>query len=314
MVVIRHVGFRINALASLLPNAAWGKLAAEWLKAKDDPALMRVFHNTALAQPWEDQGSTVDEGALAARAEAFDLDGAIPLEVTYLTAGVDCADDRLEVVICGWTRDKACLVFAHEVIFGAIEDDLTWRQLDELLRQRWQHPRGGKIGIDACAIDGGDGGHLQHVLAFARPRAARRVMCVKGVSGFSRPPLLASRSKMKGGGRLWIVGVDAVKNQIFGRVQRGNSVRFSKKLEAVYFEQLASERVVMRTVAGRPVRRFERIKGMKAEALDATCYAWAARSALNLTSAAFEVREGELKNKPAPPPMPQVIRSQWMSR
>ena len=44
----RHVGFRINALASLLPNAAWGKLANEWIKAQGDPSLMRVFHNTVL--------------------------------------------------------------------------------------------------------------------------------------------------------------------------------------------------------------------------------------------------------------------------
>ena len=26
----RHVGFKINSLSSMLPNAAWGKLAAEY--------------------------------------------------------------------------------------------------------------------------------------------------------------------------------------------------------------------------------------------------------------------------------------------
>ena len=31
-----HAGFKINALASLLPQATWGKLAAEFLRAKDD--------------------------------------------------------------------------------------------------------------------------------------------------------------------------------------------------------------------------------------------------------------------------------------
>jgi phage terminase large subunit GpA-like protein len=34
--VVGHAGFRLNALVSLLANATWGKLAAEFLRAKDD--------------------------------------------------------------------------------------------------------------------------------------------------------------------------------------------------------------------------------------------------------------------------------------
>jgi len=308
-----HAGFKINSLSSMLPHATWGKLAAEYEKAKDDPALLRVFVNTALGLPYEADATGIDETAIAARAEPFDLEN-IPAEVLALTAGVDCADDRLEVVIAGWTRKNACLVFAHEVIFGDIADDFTWRQLDELLRAQYQHPNGGRLGIDACAIDGGDGGHLNHVLAFCRPRAGRRVMCIKGVGGFSRPPLLVSKSKMRGGGRLWVCGVDAIKNQIFGRLQRGNTIRFSKKLEPVFYEQLASERAVVRVVAGKPVRRWERIKGQKAEALDAVCYSWAARSALTLNASTFEMREHELKGRTPPPQVPNVIKSRWMEK
>lgn len=127
-------------------------------------------------------------------------------------------------MICGWTKTSACIVLAYEVIHGAIDDDLTWRQLDDLLRQRWQHPLGGQLKIDACAIDGGDGAHLAHVLAFCRARAARRVMCIKGAPGFTRPPLLASKSKMKGGGRLWICGSDTLKSRLFDQLQRGTAL------------------------------------------------------------------------------------------
>ena len=41
-----HAGFRLNALVSLLHNARWGVLAAEFLKAKDSPELLQVFTNT----------------------------------------------------------------------------------------------------------------------------------------------------------------------------------------------------------------------------------------------------------------------------
>ena len=120
---------------------------------------------------------------------------------------------------------------------------------------------------------------------------------------------------MNGGGRLWIVGSDALKRTLFGKLARGVSVRFSHALQPVFYEQLASERAVMRVVGGKPVRRFERIKGMRAESLDATCYSWAARNALNLSPAAFAQRADELQSKaPPPPPTPTVIRSSWMER
>ena len=45
-----HAGFRLNALVSLLANASWGKLAAEFIAAKDDPAELQTFVNTILAK------------------------------------------------------------------------------------------------------------------------------------------------------------------------------------------------------------------------------------------------------------------------
>jgi phage terminase large subunit GpA-like protein len=311
-----HVGFRINSLVSLLPACSWGKLAAKYEAAKGDPSLMRVFMNTDLGLPWAEEGDEVDASAAAARAEPFSLD-AIPEEVLALTAGCDCQDDRLEIVIAGWTRKGGCLVLEHQVIWGSITDDLTWRQLDELLRSTWPHPLGGRSRIDACAIDGGDGGHADVVLAFCRSRAARRIMYIKGAAGFSRLPLVASKSKMRGGGRLWIVGSDAVKSRIFDQLQRGTSIRFSDTLAATFYEQLASERVMVRQVGGKPVRRFERIKGARAEALDALCYAYAARSALTLHAASFDQREDDLRLAapvPVKPASPSVIRSRWMER
>ena len=166
--------------------------------------------------------------------------------------------------------------------------------------------------MDAAAVDGGDGGHLDRVLAFSRERLSRRVLAVKGAAGFAWPAIAMSKTKK---GRLFIVGVDGIKNQILSRSVHGRSIRFSNKLEPVFFEQLCSERKVTRLARGRPVVRFERKLGAKAEALDALVYALAARAALNLSAAAFDVREGDLAAgaaRPAAAACAPVIRSKWM--
>lgn len=74
-----------------------------------------------------------------------------------------------------------------------------------------------------------------------------------------------------------------IKQSLFNRLPHGNSIRFSQDLEPIYFEQLTSERRILRYVRGAPVRRFERIPGKRAETLDATVYELAARSLVNMS-------------------------------
>jgi phage terminase large subunit GpA-like protein len=138
-----HAGFRCSALISLLANASWGRLAAEFLAARGDPAELMAFTNTVLAEGWQEVGAELDDAALAARAEPFGLD-AIPPEVLIITVGCDCQDDRIEATVAGWTREAVCLVLGHVVIWGSVADDPTlWIELDELLKSKWKHPHGG---------------------------------------------------------------------------------------------------------------------------------------------------------------------------
>lgn len=305
--VAGHAGFRINALVSLLANAAWGKLAAEFLAAKGDPAMLQVFANTILGQGWQGAGDDLDEEALHARAEPFSLD-AIPAEVLAVTCGVDVQDDRLEVTVLGWSRTEI-FILGHIVIWGSPGDDATWRELDELLRTRWRHPHGGWLKVDAAVVDAGDGDWTDTVYRFCFPRAGRRIMAGKGMFG-ARPAIQASASKVKGG-RLFIIGVDSLKGQLLHRLSHGRSIRFSGTLEPHWFEQLCAERRMLTYVRGQPVRRFERIKGRRAEALDCVIYAMAARQQAVVM---LDQREEELKSDRPPPVPPSVIRSAWMGR
>lgn len=305
-----HAGFRMNALISLHANAAWGKLAAEFLAAKSDPVTLQTFVNTILGQGWRSDGEELAEAELIARAEPFSLD-VVPAEVLALTAGVDVQHDRLECSFLGWTEGGAALVLGHKVIWGAYDAEDTWAELDALLRARHPHALGGRIGLDAVAIDAGDGASMHQVTAFASPRMRARVLAIKGAPG-NRPVIERAGSTTKTGARLWIVGVDTVKAQLFARIAQAGPVRFSASLPAVWFEQLASERSLIRYSRGQPVRSFIRIPGRRAEALDCVVYATAARAILNPD---WEQRRADLAEEAVPAARKgPVLESGWMKR
>lgn len=326
-----HAGFALSALISPHVNASWAALATEYVEVHDDPDRLKTFRNTLLGEAWSESIDTTTADNLVARAEPFGLnvtmpDGeelALPAAVLLLTCGVDVQPDRLEAVIYGWSKDGTAYALAHFVIWGNALEGLVWRELDELLLQRWKHPLGGGLGIEATCVDSSDGGTVEAVYAFCWPRLQRSVLAIKGVWG-RRPVIKASEGKVSGGalggqGRLWIVGIDEVKQILFTKLARyPNQVRFSASLPLSWYDQLLSERRVIRRVAGRPTRRFERIKNAAAEALDATVYAFAARYAL--PSVDFDARAKRLTEHGGPqPPRPQaptraVKRSSYMGR
>lgn len=309
-----HAGFRLNALVSGLANASWAKLAAEFLTAKDHPDQLQTFVNTILAQGWREASEELDEAKLISRAEDFGLEN-IPAEVLLITAGCDVQDDRVEITFLGWTRDNGILVLHHVVVWGNSLEDSTWAEVDEVLKTTFRHPRGGVLRVAAAAVDSGDGGITEVVYKFCGPRFNRKIFAIKGDGG--KRPIIAPAAKQKidRGLRLFIVGVDEIKAHLMMRMSRGETVRFSKSLEPVWYEQVTSERRVIRYVKGMPVRRFERKTGAKAEALDCLVYAFAIRHVLTthwdqLETASVAVEPGSIQ-KPAPP---RVVRSSFLGR
>lgn len=300
-----HAGFRLNSLCSTLPNASWGKLAAEFIAAKKSPDTLQTFVNTVLGEGWRESSETLDESDLMARAEEFGLQ-AIPEAVRVITAGVDVQRDRIEITFLGFS-DAETFVLGHSVVWGDPKESTTWAEVDDALKTQWRHPLGRTLGVDAAAVDAGDGETMDYVQAFCSPRFSRRVVAIKGASG-NRPAIEASHSK---GSKLFIVGVDGIKASLLTRLARGRSIRFSNTLSPEWFEQLTSERRVLRYSRGQPVRLFERIMGRRAEALDCVVYALAVR---NLVKVDLERRGNELRGVAEAPRIPTVVRSQWMER
>lgn len=306
-----HAGFRMNSLISLLPNTTWGKLAKEYEEKKADPDTLQVFYNTRLAKGWSAGGEKVDPDEVKERAESFDLDN-MPEEVLLLTAGSDVQEDRIETVVLGWGRPLTFKAGEFEFTLPQIfvlgyfihwgkpdgEEDAVWRELDELYKRRFAHPLGGDIGISAKVVDSGS--FTDDVYDFCFPRFARKIVAGKGKDGFNRPAIQASKTKQTKGGRdiagkLFIVGVDFLKQQFFSRLKIRGVIRFSSSLTEVqpeYYEQLTSEQKALVRSMGKPKYRFERKKGKSAEALDNMIYATAARE---LVTPNFDEIEARLR-------------------
>jgi len=85
--------------------------------------------------------------------------------------------------------------------------------------------------------------------------------------------------KLKRGVKLWPVGTDTAKAEIYGRLrleQPGPGyVHLSKQMPGDVFEQLTAERLVTRYVKGHPRMEWVKPAGKRNEALDCAVYALA---------------------------------------
>jgi phage terminase large subunit GpA-like protein len=325
--IVNHRGYRLNALISLLPNAAWGKLAAEWLKAKrGGPAEQQVFVNLVLGKPWKTSINRLSAETLAGRVEPVSLER-IPTEIVLLTVGADVQDDRIEVCALGWPLAGAPAVLAHVVIDGNTLEDATWAAFDEFLRTRWTHPHGWSMKVDACAVDsGGHEGRTQKVYDFCAPRLHRRVYAIRGVGGAR--PIWTRAARIKSGktARLFIVGHDQVKTAVLELLSaepfddsgapNPHALRVSDELPEDWFDQVTGEVRRIRYVRNRPIIEFTpKRRGQRVEALDALCYAWAVRQALAVKAIDLRARAAR-RPQPAvgqPPPRRPSIGA-WASR
>ncbi len=313
-----HAGFKINSLTSPLPNADWGLLAEEFLLAKNDPLLLKPFVNTILGEAWRTGGDRIDEFALMDSAEPFGLGGPeqqpFPEDVLAVTVGIDMQDDRGEVTYLGHTGAGELVVLDHDIVHGSYEHDEFWTDIDAIVKQRWRHPLGGEIGIDAVAIDSSNGNHMPHVYAFVKPRLRRKIVAIKGDGG-RRPFILRSKTMKKD--PLWIVGVDSIKDTILNRIQHGKIFRFSRDLPEVWYEQFTGEQAVVKMDRGRPVRKWIPVPGRRNEALDCVVYAIAAKElvTINWTQRREQLSTGHTvsaANDNTPQAKPRKAKSYWL--
>jgi len=279
----KKAGFHLNELYS--PWSTWEKIVEAFYIAKKTPETLKVWINTTLAESWEEEGVTVDDGTLAARREQYGP--TIPEGVAVLTAGVDIQDDRIEITIKGWGRGEESWLIEWMTLHGRPEtDQKVWADLDAVLNRSWAHELGMSLRIAATCID--SGGHAtKQVYDFCVKREHRRIWAIKGVGGAGLPIIrIPNRRQKKSGVLLGLVGVDTCKGLIYSRLQVAEFgpgyMHFVNKPEVdeEYFRQLTAEKITTKYVRGFPAKVWQKIRARN-EALDCEAYAMAALMSLN---------------------------------
>lgn len=321
-----HAGFHVSKLYSKRHRLR--DIVKEFVDAQGDPELLKKFFNTALAELWKPAGrEEFKHEGLLARAENYGPDD-LPNEVRVITGFCDVQGDRLEVQLVGWGSDEESWPFLYEVIHQDPAQPAAWRELDTLLRRRFKTRDGRIFGVAAVGVDHG-GHHAAQVEAFCHARRGRRIFATKGSAG-SRPLWPMQASKTKTNKPLWIIGVDAGKDAIFGRLKipepepgrrRPGFIHFpaAENFGPDYFEQLTrSERRETRKKMGRPYAVWVQISNKRNEALDTMVGALAVRRSLPkrieaglqfsiapVASADDRALGQESPTEPPPPPRPR---------
>ena len=284
-------GFHLSELYS--PWKTFVEVVEDYLEAKDDLELYKVWVNTSLGRSFESQaGDQPDWQKLHDRRELW-CEGELQERVLLLTAGVDVQKDRLEISIVGWNRKEAWLV-DHLRLPGDTSQEDVWDDLSELLDQEIEHPSGETLRIRGLCIDSGY--RTTKVYQWARSKSKRRVFAVKGRDNLDVPisaPKIADvntrgkRSKL--GVQLWNVGVSVLKSELYARLNldRPSAERVKEKgypkeyihfpqIDEEYFRQLTSEVcVTTKTRSGRIKYEWE-VRYRENHALDCFVYAMGA--------------------------------------
>jgi phage terminase large subunit GpA-like protein len=303
-------GFFLNALYSPVGWFSWGEAAAMFERAKKDITKEQVFVNTILGLGYEEPSEAPDWEHLFARRETYRR-GVVPPGVRFLTAGVDHQEDRVEVTVIGWGREKRSWVVDHLVLPCPPKLADRKRVLDELVGTDWPCAGGGSLPLWCIAVD--SGAYTLDVYAWARAhqrpsvggsqvvaRQPRTVLITKGMDRWGAallPPQKAGADERKRGGLQVIgLGTSGMKRGFYLWLRQrppspderaaGGEEPYGfchfPLLEEEYFRQLTAERLVKtRTKQGYDKEQWVKTRDRN-EALDCWILAWGAAIASGL--------------------------------
>lgn len=285
-------GYHINSLYSPLGWLSWSEIAKQFEDAEKDESLMKVFVNTILGETWKERGESPPWENLYNRRETYKTNSP-PKEVSFITAGVDIQRDRIELEIVGWCKGKRSYSLDYRVLLGDTSSKEVWDELAAVVGETWEREDGIVMPLKLMAVD--TGYNTTSVYQFCNRFDVTRVIPVKGQA---KQPLVVSApravnttaaGKRVGRVKLWNVGVNIVKSEIYGwlRLERGedNSAPAGychfPEYDSHFFKMLTAEHIQTRIVRGYQVSEWVK-KYERNEALDCRVYARAAASVVGI--------------------------------
>lgn len=294
--------YRLSSLYSPIGWVSWKQIVDEFLAAKDSPERLKVWTNTRMADVWDEKGSQPAWRVLRERADMYKI-REIPERVAFLTAGVDVQENRLVVVVRGWSDGEESYLIYWVELFGNPGQPEVWNQLDMLLEYPFKHNDGfGPMRIYKCAIDSGYLANDVYNYCRARPM---KTMATKGASQIglaivNRPSWVDVNFEgeiLKGehGVKLWRIGSDTAKSTIYNRLSMQKPgpgyYHFPSGVDDEYYRQLTAEKKVTQFRNGFPAPVWVKLRPRN-DVLDCEVLAMAAGLSEGMATLNFErVRE-----------------------
>ena len=193
----------------------------------------------------------------------------------FITAFADTQDNRLEVLVVGWSFDEESYVILHHVIYGnPSTDPKVWQELDQLRAMTFKL-RGVDdrvLRIQATGVDMA-GHNTAAVLAYANTRNVAGLGRVFATHGIDGPvplwPHRGSISKAKRRETFFNIGVSSGKELVTARLamtpplpgfRKPGFIHFPIGLDEEFYLQLNSERQLRRTRNGQEVTYWQKVR------------------------------------------------------
>ncbi len=292
----KRCGFHINALYAPVGWMSWGEIAEQFLKSKDDPVKLKTFINTVLGETFKEKSERPDWNRLWERRENYAI-GKVPKGAVFLTCGVDVQKDRLEAEVIGWGREKVSWSIDFRVFMGDTSQDAVWKELEKLLHEFFPMAENDKIRLPIKLMGVDSGYNTQMVYSWVRKFSATKVVAMKGRDNLgviiSKPTpvdVTTSGKTMKRGLKVWSVGVNLVKSELYGYLRQPSASEGAEDFPGFchfpeygeeFFKQLTAEQMVSRFVKGYKITEWQKIRERN-EALDCRIYGRAAAAICGL--------------------------------
>lgn len=299
---VTHRSFHLNAMAN--PTIQWSDIIEKWKKANDElkrfhsTDKLKTFINTVLGECWEDTSEAEKDlktwEELQKKAEPYEAE--LPDGVILLTAAVDVQADRFELEIKGWGRKYENWGIYKTEIYGNMDKEEVWDELEEYLERDFYFESGSALGIAATAIDTGYKTNTVYKWVKAMNKKGKTVYGIKGYANKPGIPLIHKRSRQQikdeVKGRevvvdtmiLYVLGVDAGKEDVIGWLEIDapgeKCCHFpddeKRGYNEDYYKGLTSERKVEKRVNGKLKTVWVKKRGVRNEPLDLFNYNYAA--------------------------------------
>jgi Phage terminase large subunit (GpA) len=179
--------------SELTPEDAQNLLkAVEGSGRAGDPAMLKVFTQQDLGEPYEPKNDTPDWEKLLAVRKVWKR-GVVPWPASVLTGFIDVQGNRFEWGLWAWGEGFQGWLIDRGVIAHDYTEDQAWAAIDALTSRRWPTAGGGEVDVMSWGID--TGAFTQALYDHVGVRHA--LLATKGDNRPSATPLKKGRADLR---------------------------------------------------------------------------------------------------------------------